>query len=60
MKHFENDVAYIDGWLKQLKNDKRMFLFASAKAQRAVNFILNHQFADALENSDEVEVSEVK
>ena len=50
MKHFENDVAYIDGWWKQLKNDKRMVLFASAKAQRAVDYILNHQFEDPQQN----------
>lgn len=40
-KHFENNVAYIQNWLTKLKNDKRFIIFASAKAQRAVDYILN-------------------
>lgn len=43
LKHFENDVAYIQGWLSRLKDDKRLLLFASSKAQRATDFILNNQ-----------------
>lgn len=43
LKHFPNDVAYIHGWLSRLKNDKRLLLFASSKAQRAVDYILNNQ-----------------
>lgn len=60
MKHFENDVAYIEGWFKQLKNDKRMFLFASAKAQRAVDYIPNYQFEDSQENIDDAQMSKIK
>lgn len=42
--HFDNNVAYINSWLKSLKDDKRMIIFASAQAQKAVNYILNrHQ-----------------
>lgn len=40
-KQFDNNVAYINSWLKALKDDKRMVIFASAQAQKAVNFILN-------------------
>lgn len=40
VNHFENSVAYIQNWLNVLKNDKRLIVFASAKAQRAVDFIL--------------------
>lgn len=49
MKHFEKDVAYIAGWLKKLKNDRRFILFAASKAQRAVDYILNQPIADVKE-----------
>lgn len=39
--NFENNVAYIQNWLTKLRNDKRFIIFASAKAQRAVDYILN-------------------
>lgn len=45
LKHFENDVAYIQGWLNRLKDDRRLLLLASSKAQRATDFILNNQFS---------------
>jgi antirestriction protein ArdC len=38
--HFENNVAYIQNWLQKLKNDERFIILASAKAQRAVDYIL--------------------
>ncbi|MDZ7605380.1 MAG: hypothetical protein U5K79_07270 [Cyclobacteriaceae bacterium] len=37
----ENSTAYIQGWLKPLKNDKKFIVEAAAKAQKAVDFILN-------------------
>lgn len=37
----ENSTAYISGWLTRLRNDKRFILQASAKAQQAVDYILN-------------------
>lgn len=46
---FENDVAYIEGWSKRLKRDKRFIIFANSKAQRAVDYILNMDI-DAAEN----------
>lgn len=36
----KNNAAYIGGWLKKLKSDKRFILYASAQAQRATDFIL--------------------
>ena len=39
-------MAYIAGWLKKLKEDRRFILFTSSKAQRAVDYILNQQIAD--------------
>ena len=38
---FENSVAYIQGWLKRLKNDRKFIVYGSTQAQRAVDFILN-------------------
>jgi antirestriction protein ArdC len=40
-KVFDNNVAYINGWLKVLRNDKRLVVYASGQAQRATDFILN-------------------
>jgi len=36
-------ASYIGGWLEKLKNDKRFVIYAAAKAQQAVDFILNVQ-----------------
>ena len=36
----DNSAAYIQSWLKALKNDKNMVLVASAKAEKAVEYIL--------------------
>ena len=38
----DNSAAYIQGWLRKLRNDKRMVVFAAAQAQKASDFILNH------------------
>ncbi len=40
-KHFDNNVAYIQHWLQKLRNDKRLIIYSSAKAQRAVDYILD-------------------
>jgi len=37
---FQNTVAYLQSWLKALKNDNRMITIAAGQAQKAVNFIL--------------------
>lgn len=34
-------AAYIKNWLKALKNDKRMIVVASSRAEKAVKMILN-------------------
>jgi len=38
---FANHIAYIQGWLKRLHDDKRLIVYASAQAQRAADYILN-------------------
>lgn len=40
-KTFRNSAAYIQSWLRVLKNDKRMIVSAGGKAQKAVEYILN-------------------
>ncbi|MBL7738899.1 MAG: DUF1738 domain-containing protein [Chitinophagaceae bacterium] len=52
-----NSAAYIKGWVGKLKNDKKFIVQASGNAQKAVDFILNHQPAPA--DPKEVEQSEM-
>lgn len=40
-KRFEQNAAYIDGWLGKLKHDKRLIVIAGALAQKATDNILN-------------------
>ena len=37
----ENSAAYIESWLKALKNDSKLVVFAGAQAQKAVDHILD-------------------
>ena len=39
-KSFKNSAAYIQGWSKALKENKKMIVEASGKANKAVNYIL--------------------
>lgn len=39
----DNSAAYIQSWLKQLKNDKSLVILAAGQAQKAVDFILHRQ-----------------
>lgn len=43
METFENSEGYIQGWLKALRNDKRLIVSASSRAEKAVALILNLQ-----------------
>lgn len=40
-RDFQNNAAYINGWLQRLKQDSRFIVFASSQAQKAADFILN-------------------
>lgn len=42
-KTFRNSAAYIQGWLRALKNDKRMIVSAASRAEKAIRLILNHK-----------------
>lgn len=40
----ENSAAYIKGWLKKLKSEKRLVVLAAAQAQKAADFIRGIKF----------------
>ena len=46
MKGLTNSVAYLQGWLNRLKQDKKFIFYASAHAQKAVDYILNIKHED--------------
>lgn len=39
----DNSAAYLQGWLKKLKSDKKFIVSASRLAQKAVDYILENQ-----------------
>lgn len=41
----ENTTAYIQSWIKRLKDDYKMIVSASSKAEKAVKYIFNEQNA---------------
>lgn len=41
-KLFNNSVAYIGGWIKALQNDHSLIIHASARAEKAVNLIIDY------------------
>jgi antirestriction protein ArdC len=43
--HVEDHAAYLAGWLKVLKNDRRFIFIAAAKAQEAADFLLGRGVA---------------
>ena len=42
IQDFGNHIAYIQGWLERLNNDKKFIIYASVHAQKAVDYILNN------------------
>lgn len=42
-KAFRNSAAYIQSWLKALKNDNRMIVWAAAKAEEAAKYIIGER-----------------
>ena len=40
-KVFKNSTSYIQGWLSALKNDKKLIVAATGKAQKAIDYILS-------------------
>jgi antirestriction protein ArdC len=52
----ENSAAYLQNWLEQLENDKKLIVQAAAQAQKAADFILGTQF-DGVPASEPVAVA---
>jgi antirestriction protein ArdC len=46
----ENSAAYVQNWLEQLQNDKKLIVQAAAQAQKAADFILGTKFDEAPAN----------
>ncbi len=44
----DDSASYIDGWLKRLKDDKRLVVHAAANAQKAADFILDRMHENRL------------
>ena len=42
-KAFRNSVGYIQSWLEQLRNDKRLIVSAAAKAEAAVKYMMDEK-----------------
>ena len=42
-KAFNNSVSYIQGWLKKLKNDNKMIVWAASRAEKAAKYIMGEQ-----------------
>lgn len=40
---FKNSTAYIQSWIKVLRNDVKFVVSASSKAEKAVKYILNEK-----------------
>ena len=40
-----NQAAYVAGWLKKLRDDRKLLIHAAVQAQKAVDFILNRSCA---------------
>jgi len=57
---FEQNAAYLQGWLAKLKNDKHFVIYAAGKAQSAVDFILNLKASDKKDEEIEAENLEMK
>jgi antirestriction protein ArdC len=41
-----NQAAYVAGWLKKLRDDRKLLIHAAAQAQKAADFILNRTNAE--------------
>jgi antirestriction protein ArdC len=42
-----NSTAYIQGWMKALKNDKTLAISAAQQAQKACDFVLGRSFTES-------------
>ena len=45
----DNEIAYIQGWIKALQSDPKWIVWAASRAESAVRFILNDPKKEASE-----------
>jgi len=50
----ENSAAYIQGWLKVLKNEKKLLVHAAAQAQKASDYILDRKEDEKHEHAEDL------
>lgn len=50
---FENSVAYLQAWISKLKNDNRLIVSASSKAQKSTELIAGSLLMQSSETSEE-------
>jgi antirestriction protein ArdC len=48
----DNTVAYLQGWLKRLNDDRKLIVMAAAQAQKASDYILNVKWDEKGEESE--------
>jgi antirestriction protein ArdC len=46
--NLDQSAAYIDGWLRKLKNDRKLVVVAAAQAQKAADYILGRKFSESV------------
>jgi antirestriction protein ArdC len=46
----DNSAAYLQSWLKRLKEDKTLIVYAAAQAQKAADFVLGRTFEESEAN----------
>jgi len=51
----QNSAAYIQGWMKRLRDDTKMFWTAAGRAQKAADYILNRKKEEETETETETE-----
>ena len=42
----DNSAAYIGGWLKKLRDDKRLVITAASQGQKAADYVLGYKGND--------------
>ncbi len=52
LKTIDNNVAYIKSWIRTFKDDPKVLVLAAAQAQKAVDYILEHQLSPSGDSPD--------
>lgn len=52
---FDNSVAYVQSWLKQIRGDNTLVIAAAGRAQRAVDYVLGITYENNDDNESESE-----